>query len=38
MLRGAVSTTMISGTGDVFVMRMYFSGLGEYETNNRVVE
>jgi hypothetical protein len=38
MLRGAVSTTMISGTGDVFVMKMYFSLLGDYEMNNHVVE
>jgi hypothetical protein len=38
MLRGAVSTTMISGVGDVFVMKMYFSQLGDYEMNNHVVE
>jgi hypothetical protein len=25
MLRRAVSTTMISGVGDVFVMKMYFA-------------
>jgi hypothetical protein len=37
-LRGAVSTTMISGVGDVFVMKMYFSHLGDYEMNNHVVE
>jgi hypothetical protein len=37
-LRGAVSTTMISGVGDVFVMKMYFSHLGAYEMNNHVVE
>ncbi len=37
-LRGAVSTTMISGVGDVFVMKMYFSHLGGYEMNNHVVE
>jgi hypothetical protein len=38
MLRGAVSTTLISGVGDVFVMKMYFSRLGDYEMNNHVVE
>jgi hypothetical protein len=38
MLRGAVTTTPISGVGDVFVMRMYFAGLGDYEMNNHVVE
>jgi hypothetical protein len=37
-LRGAVSTTMISGVGDVFVMKMYFAHLGDYEMNNHVVE
>ncbi len=37
-LRGAGSTTVISGVGDVFVMRMYFSPLGDYEMNNHVVE
>jgi hypothetical protein len=37
-LREAVSTTMISGVGDVFVMKMYFSHLGDYEMNNHVVE
>jgi uncharacterized protein YndB with AHSA1/START domain len=38
MLRGAASTTPIARTGDVFVMKMYFSRLGEYEMNNHVVE
>jgi hypothetical protein len=37
-LRGAGSTTVISGVGDVFVMKMYFSHLGDYEMNNHVVE
>jgi hypothetical protein len=37
-LRGAVSATMISGVGDVFVMKMYFAHLGDYEMNNHVVE
>jgi hypothetical protein len=38
MLRGAVSAAMITGVGDVFVMRMHFSRLGDYEMNNHVVE
>jgi hypothetical protein len=38
MLRGAVSATMISGVGDVFVMKMYYSELGDYEMNNHVVD
>jgi hypothetical protein len=38
MLRGAVSPAMISGVGDVFVMKMYFERLGHYEMNNHVVE
>ncbi len=37
MLREPVSTTMISGVGDVFVMKMYFPELGDYEMNNHVV-
>jgi len=37
-LRGAVSTTMITGVGDIFVMKMYFAHLGDYEMNNHVVE
>jgi hypothetical protein len=37
-LRGAGSTTVISDVGDVFVMKMYFSHLGDYEMNNHVVE
>jgi hypothetical protein len=38
MLRGAVTTTMVSGVGDVFVIKMYYSELGDYEMNNHVVE
>jgi hypothetical protein len=38
MLRGAGSTGVISGVGDVFVMKMYFSEIGDYEMNNHVVE
>src|ERR1700685_1809548 len=37
-LRGAGSTAVISGVGDVFVMKMYYSHLGDYEMNNHVVE
>ena len=37
-LRGAGSTSAISGVGDVFVMKMHFSHLGDYEMNNHVVE
>jgi hypothetical protein len=37
-LRAAGSTALISGVGDVFVMRMYFTHLGDYEMNNHVVE
>ena len=38
MLRGAVTPTVISGAGDVFLMKMYYSEIGEYEMNNHVVE
>jgi hypothetical protein len=38
MLRGAASSMPISGIGDVFVMKMYYSQLGDYEMNNHVVE
>jgi hypothetical protein len=38
MLRGAVTSARITGVGDVFVMRMYFAALGDYEMNNHVVE
>ena len=38
MLRGAVTTAPVSGVGDVFIMKMYFSELGDYEMNNHVVE
>jgi hypothetical protein len=37
-LRGPVSTAAISGVGDVFVMKMYYPHLGDYEMNNHVVE
>lgn len=38
MLRGAVSDAVITGVGDVFTMRMYFSRHGDYEMDNHVVE
>jgi hypothetical protein len=38
MLRGPVSTAVISAVGDVFVMKMYYSEIGDYEMNNHVVE
>lgn len=38
MLRGAVTASVISGVGDVFVMKMYHSKLGDYESYNHVVE
>jgi hypothetical protein len=38
MVRGAVSSAVISAAGDVFVMKMYYSGIGDYEMNNHMVE
>ena len=38
MLRGAVSDAVVTGVGDVFTMRMYYSEHGDYEMDNRVVE
>ena len=38
MLRGSVTTAPVSAVGDVFIMKMYFSELGDYEMNNHVVE
>jgi hypothetical protein len=38
MLRGAVTESAVSGVGEVFVMKMYFSRLGDYQMNNHVVE
>jgi uncharacterized protein YndB with AHSA1/START domain len=37
-LRGAGSTAVVSGVGDVFVMKMHYPHLGDYEMNNHVVE
>ncbi len=38
MLRSVVTNRVITGVGDVFIMKMYFERLGDYEMNNRVVE
>lgn len=38
MLRGTDATSVISGVGDVFVMNMHHSRLGDYESDNHVVE
>lgn len=37
-LRGTESEAVVSGVGDVFVMKMYYPHLGDYEMNNHVVE
>jgi hypothetical protein len=38
MLRGAVTQTPVRAVGDVFVMRMFYGPLGDYQMNNHVVE
>jgi hypothetical protein len=38
MLRGAATEEPMRAVGDVFVMRMHFSRLGDYEMNNHIVE
>jgi len=38
MVQGVMSGTTISGVGDVFVMKMYFDELGDYQMINHVVE
>jgi hypothetical protein len=38
MLRAVVSGMAIGGVGDVFMMKMYFSELGDYHMINHVVE
>ncbi len=38
MVLGAVSESAVAAVGDVFVMKMHYSVLGDYETNNHVVE
>jgi hypothetical protein len=37
-LRGAVTSATITSVGDVFVMKMHYPHLGDYEMNNHVVE
>jgi uncharacterized protein YndB with AHSA1/START domain len=37
MLRPGASNTIVTAVGDVFVMKMYFPAIGEYEMHNRVV-
>jgi len=38
MVRAEASNAVISGVGDVFVMKMHDAALGDDETNNLVVE
>jgi hypothetical protein len=38
MLRGAATSDLITGAGDVFVMNMFFERLGDYQMSNHVVE
>jgi RNA polymerase sigma-70 factor, ECF subfamily len=38
MLRGAVTDAVVSGVGDVFVMKMYHPPVGDYQMHNLVVE
>jgi hypothetical protein len=37
MLRPGGSTEVVAGVGDVFVMKMFFPAMGDYEMHNRVV-
>ena len=37
MLRSGASNRVIDGLGDVFVTKMYFTAMGDYEMHNRVV-
>jgi uncharacterized protein YndB with AHSA1/START domain len=37
MLRAGATNNVIVGVGDVFVTKMYFAAMGEYEMHNRVV-
>jgi hypothetical protein len=37
MLRPGASNEVIAGVGDVFVMKMFFPAMGDYEMHNRVV-
>ena len=38
MLRAAATKAVVTAVGDVFVMKMYYPHLGDYEMNNHVVE
>jgi uncharacterized protein YndB with AHSA1/START domain len=38
MLREGASNTEVSGVGDVFIMKMHFPDMGDYEMDNHVVE
>lgn len=38
MVREGASGAVVSGVGDVFVMKMHYAALGDYEMNNLVVE
>jgi hypothetical protein len=38
MLRGAVTGSVITGTGDEFMLNMFFERHGDYQMINRVVE
>jgi uncharacterized protein YndB with AHSA1/START domain len=37
MLRPGASNDVIGGVGDVFVTKMYFAAMGDYEMHNRIV-
>ncbi len=37
MLRPGASNRVIAGVGDVFVTKMYFTAMGDYEMHNRIV-
>jgi uncharacterized protein YndB with AHSA1/START domain len=37
MLRPGASNKVIAGVGDVFVTKMYFTAMGDYEMHNRIV-
>jgi uncharacterized protein YndB with AHSA1/START domain len=37
MLRPGASNRVIAGVGDVFVTKMYFTAIGDYEMHNRIV-
>jgi uncharacterized protein YndB with AHSA1/START domain len=37
MLRSGASNTVIAAVGDVFVTKMYFEAMGDYEMHNRIV-